>query len=287
MKPFIGWINPTAWGGYPIQSPRLITSVALHRIRRLNRYLPGADYDNSGSSRDTDDIIERAVARILHGVKVDCTGNVSYPDFGIDCPADLVDVDDLIRLDSPRYRNRRVVREDGPTEICLELDSFVRAERPTGAAAATQIPFDFREEIDTELECRLIPVDKPGLLLPNRFRLTGSDSYKSLRPGDPELKLQAGRVAVLAGASGCHYMNMIQDETSFCLPSGKWERVWALAPEDDGGRVKVREGDSGSWVVHPDRGSGFGIAITSTSHTVYLMPLKSISERASYQGRQG
>ncbi|KAK0722659.1 hypothetical protein B0T26DRAFT_674337 [Lasiosphaeria miniovina] len=158
------------------------------------------------------------------------------------------------------------------------------AAAPPRAAATTPIPFGFDEEIDIGLECRLIRVGKPDLMLPNCFKLERGRRHESLQCDNHEPKPQAGRVAVLSGASGCHFMNMLQNKVSICLPSGKWEEAWALEPEEEGGRVMVREGDSGSWVVHPDRGSVFGIVIASTSHTVYLIPLKNVLKRATYHG---
>ncbi|KXX78179.1 hypothetical protein MMYC01_205488 [Madurella mycetomatis] len=170
------------------------------------------------------------------------------------------------------------------TETIQPLHVIWPKNREEMPMRATSIPFEFEEEINTNLECRLIPVDNPDLILPNRFRLEPSSPYKNVEGVEPEPR--AGKVAVLAGVSGCHFMRMLPEEARLCLPSGKWETVWALEPEEKGGLVMVQPGDSGSWVVDPEQGSVFGIVIASTTYTVYLVPLKDMLRRATDQGLQ-
>jgi len=91
-------------------------------------------------------------------------------------------------------------------------------ERPTKASTVTAILFEFVEEITTDLECRLIPVNAPDLMFPNKFRLEPSDPYENLGTyiePDP----RAGKAAVLAGASGCHFMRMLASDS--LLASGR------------------------------------------------------------------
>lgn len=167
------------------------------------------------------------------------------------------------------------------TESSHPLYVIEPRERMRAPAGAMPIQFEFAEEINTNLECRLIPVDKPDLMLPNRFRLEPDGPYKNVEM--VELEPRGGKVAVLAGASGCHFMKMLREEVRLCLPSGKWVTMWALEPEEKGGLVMVQHGDSGSWVVDPERGSVFGIVIASTSYTVYLVPLKDVLDDQGLQ----
>ena len=63
--------------------------------------------------------------------------------------------------------------------------------------------------------------------------------------------------------------------------------MWVLEPYQKDGLVTVQRGDSGSWVMDPNKGSVFGIVIASTSYTVYLMPLKDVIQSAIDKGHQG
>jgi len=195
---------------------------------------------------------------------------------------------------SPPPHSQRVPQPEGDSKIDpseYDVDKIEplyaikprqRGGTPTGA---TPIRFDFAQEISTNLEYLLVSLDNPTLMLPNLFRPKFGGPCKSLRKIEP--RPRAGTVTVLAGASGCHLMRMLDEEVNFRLPSGRWKTVWVLEPCTAKDFVMVQPGDSGSWVVDPDRGSVFGIVIASTSFMVYLMPLRDVLEHALGQDREG
>lgn len=134
------------------------------------------------------------------------------------------------------------------------------------------------------MECRLVSLDNPDFMLPNKFSLKPGGASQALG-AYIEPKPRAGQVVVLAGASGCHFMTMLRNEMRLRLPSGL-ATVWALEPEE-GDLVRVQAGDSGSWVVDPIRKSVYGMVIASTSHTVYLVPLHKVVKRLTEEGHGG
>ncbi|KAK0742675.1 hypothetical protein B0T18DRAFT_447593 [Schizothecium vesticola] len=167
-------------------------------------------------------------------------------------------------------------------EPLYRVEKKPRQAKPAGVAP---VRFTFAEELPIpDLECRLVSLDSPDLVLPNEFTLQPGGASQALETRI-EPKPRAGRVAVLAGASGCHFMTLLRNEMKLRLPSG-FTTVWALEPEGHA-LVRIQAGDSGSWVVDPIRKSVYGMVIASTSHTVYLVPLHNVVKRLAETGDGG
>ncbi|KAK1753172.1 hypothetical protein QBC47DRAFT_53500 [Echria macrotheca] len=138
-------------------------------------------------------------------------------------------------------------------------------EPPASSGRSGQAPpLKLNKDILNGDEWALASIDDPELYLPNK----SSPATIASAP-------TSGSVRVRGGISGEDLMVMLPSEAYLRTPSGSWIRTWRLKPNGSN-RIRIQDGDSGSWVSDPSGKTVYGMVIASLPHTVYVLPLRDV-----------